>query len=142
MNLDKTTILPIHTDQTSYLQEKVPNITIKEQYENIKILGLIFCEDLKEAIRLNWLQTLQKKENHINKLSSRKLSFFGKAIILNTLMLPKIKFLSNVFPIPENTLTQIHKYIFEYIWHNKKRTQSKENTIPTKRKRRTKYKRT
>ena len=40
----------------------------------------------------------------------------GKAIILNTLTLAKTAYLSNVFPIPREILTQIHKQIFHYIW--------------------------
>ena len=65
---------------------------------------------------LNWQQTLQKMENHIKKLFSRKLSFFGKAITLITPILAKKTFLSNIFPIPENIVTKIHKNIFKYIW--------------------------
>ena len=60
------------------------------------------------------------KENHINKLTPRKLSLLGKTIILNTLKLAKTANLSNVFPIPQNILTQIHKNIFNYLWQNKK----------------------
>ena len=48
-------------------------------------------------------------ENHINKQTSRKLSIYGKAILLNTLILAKTAYLSNVFPIPNEILIQIHK---------------------------------
>ena len=40
----------------------------------------------------------------------------GKAIIVNTLRLAKTAYLSNVFPIPQEILTQIHKQIFHCIW--------------------------
>ena len=64
---------------------------------------------------MNWQLTLTKTQNHINKLSPRELSLMGKAIILNTLILAKIAYLSNIFPIRQNILTQIHKQIFHYI---------------------------
>ena len=67
INLEKTTILPINTDSTTYLQKQLLNITIKEQDETIKILG-IFCKDLQAAIRLNWQKVLEKIKNHTNKL--------------------------------------------------------------------------
>ena len=54
-------------------------------------------------------------QNHINKLSPKELSLMSKAIILNTLILAKTAYLSNIFPIPQNILTQIHKQIFHYI---------------------------
>ena len=44
----------------------------------------------------------------------------GKSIILNTIILSKTTFLNNIFPIPQNILTQLHKKIFQYIWKNKK----------------------
>ena len=43
-------------------------------------------------------------ENHIRKIAARQLSLYGKVILTNTLILAKITFLSNVFPIPKNIL--------------------------------------
>ena len=84
------------------------------------ILGIIFCESLKQVGLLNRQIILQKMENHINKLSQRHLSLKRNTIILNTLILAKTAYLSNVFPIPQNILPQIHNNIFKYIWPNKK----------------------
>ena len=69
INLDKTTILPINTDQTSYIKRHIPNISVKQQHQEIKILGITICESLKEAIQTNWQEIVQKMQNHINKLS-------------------------------------------------------------------------
>ena len=101
INLDKTTILPINTDQTSYIQWHIPNISVKQQHQEIKILGITICESLKEAILTNWHEIVQKMQNHIKKLSLRQLSLFAKGKILNSLILTKATFLSNLFPIPE-----------------------------------------
>ena len=59
-------------------------------------------------------------EKRIHKLSPRPLSLRGKATLLNTLILAKAACLSNVFPIPDEVLTKIHKIIFQYLWQNKK----------------------
>ena len=118
INLEKTTILPIITDSTLYLQKQLPNVTIKEQHEITKILGILFSENLKEANMTNWQKVLEKIKHHSNKLSQRYLTFSGKATILNTLILAKTTFLSNIFPIPQNVLPKLHKYIFSYIWQN------------------------
>ena len=116
VNFEKTKILPINADQITLLQERLPHTAIKEQYEAIKILGISFCQGLKQAAFINWQLTPTKLQNHINKLSSRELSLMGKAIILNTLILAKTAYLSNTLPIPQDILTQIHKQIFHYIW--------------------------
>ena len=36
LNVEKAKILPINTDQITLLQERLPHITIKEQYVTIK----------------------------------------------------------------------------------------------------------
>ena len=61
---------------------------------------------------------IRKDGKHINKLSSRILSLYGKVIITNTLILSKTSFSSNIFPIDTKTTQQIHKKIFQYIWKN------------------------
>ena len=67
-------MLPIKTDQTSYMQKHEPSIKILEQYQYIEILGIHFSEDLKDTILVNWQNILTKMENHIQKLTIRQLS--------------------------------------------------------------------
>lgn len=74
INLEKTRVLSINTDQTVYLQKNETNIKILEQYQYIEILGVHFSEDLKETILLNWQNTVTKMENHIQKMSMRHIS--------------------------------------------------------------------
>ena len=47
INLEKPKLLPINTDQTSHIKKILPNITILQQYDYIKILGIEFSEDLQ-----------------------------------------------------------------------------------------------
>ena len=68
---------------------------------------------------MNWQQILAKMENHINKLTPRRLSLYGKPILLNILILTKTAYLGNVFPISNQILTQIHKKTFNDLCQNK-----------------------
>ena len=117
--LEKTKVLPINTDQTSIIKKHETNIKILKQYQYIDILGIHFSEDLNDTILVNWQKTLTKMENHIQKLKTRQLSLYGKSIIINTLILAKTTFLSNVFPIPEKIIQKIRTNIFQYSWQNK-----------------------
>ena len=58
-------------------------------------------------------------ENHIQKLSPRILSLYGKVILINSLILSKTSYLSNIFPINTETIKHIQNNIFKYIWKNK-----------------------
>ena len=86
INLEKTTVILIITDITANLPNE---ITIKEQNENIKILGIYFNKDLQYANKLNWEIIIDKMEKHINKLSLRILSLYGNVMIINTPILSK-----------------------------------------------------
>ena len=76
INFEKPTVLPINTENTEQLQEITPKITIKKQFETIKILGIYFNENLKNVSQINWDNILEKMEKHINKLSPRILSLY------------------------------------------------------------------
>ena len=49
-------------------------------------------------------------------LSRRHLSLRGKTILLNSLILLKVTFLSNVFSIPTTLQQKIESIIFKHIW--------------------------
>ena len=121
INLEKTKVLPINTDQTSYMEKHKTSIEILERYQYIEILSVHFSEDLKDRILLNWQNTLTKMENHIQKMMTRQLSLHGKSILINTL--------SNVFPIPEKIIQKIHTNIFQYLWQNKTREPIASKTL-------------
>ena len=115
INLKKTKVLPINTDRTSYIQKDIKTVIILEQYQYIEILGILFSEDLKDTILVSWQNIFKKMENHIQKMSRKQLSLYGKSILINTLILAKTTFLSNVFPIPGKVMQKTHKNIFQYL---------------------------
>ena len=68
-------------------------------------------------------------ENHIKKLSSRILALYWKVIIINTLIISKTSYLSNVFPIDTEKNAKIHKKIFQYIWNKKQGPTARKTTF-------------
>ena len=84
VNYEKTTVLPINTDQTTNLPQE---IKIKQRYQTVKILGIQFNENLQVAYTQNWTNIIKKITNQINKLSQRILSLKGNVQIVNTLIL-------------------------------------------------------
>ena len=66
VNYEKTTVLPINTDEITNLPQKVK---IKQRYETVKILGIQFNENLQVAYTQNWTKIIEKITNQINKLS-------------------------------------------------------------------------
>ena len=134
INLEKTIVLPINVDETEQIQKIKPKITIKYQFETIKTLGIYYNESLKNACLINWDNALEKMEKHINMLSPMILSLYEKTTIINTLILSKTSYISNVFPMNAETINKIHKKIFTYLWKNKKTEPIARKTIHLPRK--------
>ena len=95
INYEKTTVLPINTMESTNLPKE---IKIKQRYQTVKILGI-----------QNWTNIIQKITNQTKKLSQRILSLKGKVQIVNTMILSKTSFLSNVFPIDLQTTLSIQE---------------------------------
>ena len=52
----------------------------------------------------------------ITTMPRRRLSLRGKVVLLNTLILSKVTFLSNIFAIPNQILKEIQANMFKHIW--------------------------
>ena len=63
INLEKTKVLPIKTNQMSHIKQNITEVTILEQHQYIKkILGIQISENLQETITLNWQNNLKKRK--------------------------------------------------------------------------------
>ena len=74
-----------------------------------KILGIYYSNDYKETVHRNWEICTNKINSRINMLSDRFLSLYQKAMIINSLVLSKIWYISHVFPLGRNHVKEIEK---------------------------------
>ena len=73
-------------------------------------------------------------EKRINKLSPRILLLYSKRILINTLILSKPSYLSNVFPMNTETAHKRNNKTFKYLWNNKATKPIARKTINLKQK--------
>ena len=114
--ISKTTMTPLANAKICNVDKKIRNVHINNPKNFVKILGIYFSNDLQEIITYNWEICQSLLEKQWQQLSRRHNSLRGKVILLNSLILPKLFFLSNIFPIPNTVQTQIETNIFKYIW--------------------------
>ena len=98
------------------LRKKIQNVKINDPQDFVKILGIYFTKNLRTTGIYNWNICLTQIEKQTQQRFRRHLSLRGKAILLNSLILSKITFLSNVFPIPTTLQQKIANIIFKHIW--------------------------
>ena len=64
-----------------------------------KVLGIYYCINYDDTLNKNWEIVENKLRSRIEMLSKRYLSIYQKAIIVNTLVLSKLWYLTHVFEI-------------------------------------------
>jgi len=96
-----------------------PEVPIKWNRLDTKILGVIFTPDLLQSSRLNWTRILNSIGKRVDSLFERELSLRGRSQVLNSLVLSKAWHVGRVFlPDPKN-LRCLLRLCFQYIWGKK-----------------------
>ena len=81
--------------------------------DELKLLGITF--DSRTAILTSWREKISKLEKCLNVWQHSQLSLQGKILILNTLGLSGLVYLTSVHPIPLPCLQTISKLIFSFL---------------------------
>ena len=84
--------------------------------ECMKILGIIYFNDFETTCEENWSHIAKKVEISVNMLSQRQLSIFQKSIIINSLILSKVWYISHTLPPVMKHIKKINACVFRYIW--------------------------
>ena len=103
-----------------------PDIEIKWNRDDTKILGVVFVPDLDKSRDLNWKRLCLAIEAKTQSLSKRKISFKGKATLINSLVLSKAWHVGRVFTPPKKWLSRIEKAIFQHVWKGSTETVSRQ----------------
>ena len=118
VNYDKSEIAWIGSEKESdkpVLGMKNINLTT----DTIRILGIYFTYNQKLLIEQNFDRVLNNFRTVLNILKGRTLSIYGKTIILKTLAIPKVLYVSGLAVIPTNFGKEIKDAMLKFLWHGK-----------------------
>ena len=116
--------LNMHKTKGKWLGSKAGQTTAPDDIQwiddKLKLLGITFGSD--SAILTSWREQVYKLQKCLNMWQHRELSLQGKVLILNTLGLSGLVYLSLVQPILFTCLQSINKHIFKFLWFGKTET--------------------
>ena len=69
-------------------------------------LGVYLTYDYDEFIKLDYKQRLKKMEDTANWWRGRCLTMYGRAQIINSLLLSKLIYIARMFPVPEEVIKE------------------------------------
>lgn len=79
----------------------------------IKILGVVFGRDTELD---NWQPKLEKLEEHLYLWKPRSLSLVDRSLIVNTLGISKLLYLSTVLCVPKWVISKVNALIWPFVW--------------------------
>ena len=89
---------------------------IKWPLDPIRCLGIYIGHNKKENETLNWSSKLEKIQILLNRWKQRKLTIFGKVLIIKQLAIPKVLFSASNLTVPENFVKQLDALFYDFIW--------------------------
>ena len=118
--------LKINKGKTNFLwlgeEKSIPDINLFGNFvQEIKILGIYFCLDVKVKENLNFKEILSKIKRLLGWWKERDLTLMGKIHLMKTFALSKLNYVSSLIVVPQWVFSEVEKITFEFLWNGKDR---------------------
>ena len=94
------------------------------QVNNMKIYGITFSCHPRQPVRQQWDKLSIKIAKLLDKFKYKNTTIFGRSVIVNTLVIPKIIYLANILDPPQKIIRSINKtirsFVLQHTLHNVK----------------------
>ena len=100
---------------------------IKFTCKAIRILGVYVGHDKEQCHEENWLNKINRIKNSIHVWKRRKLTIYGKILLLKTMALSKIVYSMSLLYVPTEIIREISKCLHSFLWNKVDRI--KRNTL-------------
>ena len=115
-NMNKTELLVIGTR----LDSMIYDFNFPVRYDFIEILGIFLGNNQMQIEKENWEKRINVCSKVLNLWSNRKLSFKGKALVVNSLVLSRLIYSVTVLPVPNWVIDIVKDNIVKFIWSDKR----------------------
>jgi exonuclease III len=89
---------------------------LMSETDQLKILGMIFCAEIKTTIKKNYEKAIQNINFLFNFNGKRRLNLVQKIWFSNTFVLSKLWYLSQIFPPDNSHIARIKKAVGKFLW--------------------------
>jgi hypothetical protein len=100
-------------------QNKHKLLKIKWPEKYVKYLGIYICNNKEDVIEKNFSEKLEKVESILQSWNLRKLSLKGKIMVVNTLAISNMLYISSVIHTPKWVTKKFKAIIINFIWEGK-----------------------
>ena len=113
-NMNKTELLVIGRSEAD---PRDFNFPVKNDF--IVVLGIAMGNDQVLIEKENWENRTGKCASVLRRWKCRNLSFKGKAIVINSLVVSRLVYLATVLHIPEWVISTVRRILMDFMWRGK-----------------------
>ncbi len=113
LNLDKTEGIAVGATRNINVNA---DPRIKWPNNPIRYLGVYVGYNEQICYKRNWTDKLEDMQKLIDNWRIRKLTLFGKVIVIKSLIIPKIILSATVLEVPTEVTNSISKMIYNFLW--------------------------
>ena len=89
---------------------------IKWPQGHIRYLGVYLGHNDLENNTMNWESKIETIQKLLDSWRTRKLTLFGKILIIKSLALPKLVYPASILPLPSDIIKRVNTLFFKFIW--------------------------
>ena len=86
----------------------------------VKALGVWFCTDQNEEMKMNYKDKFHKIEDVLNNWQKKRLTLPGKITIITTLAASQLVYILSSLRTCLNSLKEIIDFLFKFLWNGKR----------------------
>jgi len=118
--------LNINKGKTEVLVLGQPEVLVRKKVlglhctnQPVKALGVWISKNSEEVVELNFREKLGKLKTILNIWKQRRLTYKGKVVIVNSLALSQLQYISTVLYVPQMVINEVNDLIFKFLWPKK-----------------------
>jgi len=129
LNYEKTCNIWLGSKRNSNTQY-VPNVQMKWNPAQFKLLGLWFTNDLSNMVEMNFMDKFNQTKQLFNTWMKRSITPAGKVAVLKSLVLSKLVYLWIMLPNPpDHLISQLQNMCFNFVWDKKRDKVKRSNAV-------------
>uniref|UniRef100_A0A182IEA8 Uncharacterized protein n=1 Tax=Anopheles arabiensis TaxID=7173 RepID=A0A182IEA8_ANOAR len=105
------------TTHRTHHTNSLPNTCTVAAGKRLRLLGILFTDNIREAMGHNWENAVQHSGIHLIRLHRvRNLNLAQKVVLLNTFLLPKLWFIASVCSARSMDIDLISRTVRSFLW--------------------------
>ena len=82
-------------------------------------MGVWISKNKEELSDLNFGEKIEKIQTILNMWKQRALSLKGKVVVINSLALSQLQFISAILYVPLSVIDEVNRIVFSFLWPKK-----------------------